>query len=97
LEPHRILGDARCFRADGAALIDLYQFNLVFSAARFGGVVAAFGSTGDVIGSAAFTLNVGVLLVHFWLDSYFWRFKAPSSRAWMTSRYAFLLGNRPAR
>jgi hypothetical protein len=85
------------FALVAAALIDLYQFNLVFSAARFGGVVAAFGSTGDVIGSVTFTFNVGVLLVHFWLDSYFWRFKEPRSRAWMTSRYAFLLANRPAR
>jgi hypothetical protein len=85
------------FALVAAALIDLYQFNYVFSAARFGGVLAYVGSTGDVIGSTVFTLNVGVLLVHFWLDSYFWRFKTPSSRAWMTSRYAFLLANRPAR
>jgi hypothetical protein len=80
-----------------ATLIDLFHFNLVFSAARFGGLLGTVGAAGDVIGSTVFTLNVGVLLVHFWLDSYFWRFKAPSSRAWMTSRYAFLLANRSAR
>jgi hypothetical protein len=74
-----------------ACLIDLYYFNLVFSAARFGGLLTYVGSTGEVIGSTVFTLNVGILLVHFWLDSYFWRFKEPRSRAWMSSRYGFLL------
>ena len=74
-----------------AALIDLYQFNLVFSVARFGGLLGYVGTAGEVIGSLAFTFNVGILLVHFWLNSYFWRFKEPRSRAWMSSRYGFLL------
>jgi hypothetical protein len=36
----------------------------------------------------------GILLNHFWLDSYFWRFRDSASRNWMLARYAFLFRNR---
>jgi hypothetical protein len=35
-------------------------------------------------------LVIGVTLVHFWLDSFLWRFKEPGARNWMLRRYAFL-------
>ncbi len=35
-------------------------------------------------------LTNGVLLNHFWFDSFFWRFNNPSARQWMIDRYSFL-------
>ena len=35
-------------------------------------------------------LAIGVLLTHFWLDSYFWKFSDKESREWMLERYNFL-------
>jgi hypothetical protein len=32
----------------------------------------------------------GILLSHFWLDSFFWRLKEKAPREWIKSRYAFL-------
>jgi hypothetical protein len=32
----------------------------------------------------------GILLCHFWLDSFFWRLKDKTPREWIKSRYAFL-------
>jgi hypothetical protein len=74
-----------------ASLIDLYQFNLIFAAAGLGRLLTWVGSPDTAIGSAVFAFNVGVLLIHFWLDSYFWRFKDANSRTWMSSRFGFVL------
>ena len=36
----------------------------------------------------------GILLSHFWLDSFFWRLKDKAPREWMRARFAFLFGGR---
>jgi hypothetical protein len=41
-------------------------------------------------GSLWLGLVIGVTLVHFWLDSFLWRFKDSTARTWMMQRYAFL-------
>jgi hypothetical protein len=38
-----------------------------------------------------FTVIYTILLSHFWLDSFFWRGRDPSARAWMANRFAFVL------
>jgi hypothetical protein len=35
-------------------------------------------------------LTWGILLCHFWLDSFFWRLKEKVPREWIKSRYSFL-------
>jgi hypothetical protein len=40
--------------------------------------------------SLANALGVGVLLNHFWFDSYFWRFSDKESRNWLLDRFSFL-------
>jgi hypothetical protein len=46
--------------------------------------------TAPTVAAVAFGLGWGVLLCHFWLDSFFWRLKEKVPREWIKSRYAFL-------
>ena len=41
-------------------------------------------------GSLLDALAAGILLTHFWLDSFFWKFSNKESRDWMLERYNFL-------
>jgi hypothetical protein len=53
----------------------------------------AFGR-GDMVAAVVDSVMIGILLTHFWLDSFFWRFKKPEPRQWMLNRYAFLFNSR---
>jgi hypothetical protein len=57
----------------------------------FSTVVTDAASRGDVLKPVAESFMIGILLTHFWLDSFFWRFKSPEPRQWMAKRYAFLI------
>jgi hypothetical protein len=57
----------------------------------FSTVVAQAAGRGDVLTPIAESFMIGILLTHFWLDSFFWRFKSPEPRKWMSKRYAFLI------
>jgi len=45
------------------------------------------------ISAIASGLIWGILLCHFWLDSFFWRLKESGPRQWVKSRYAFLFAH----
>jgi hypothetical protein len=47
----------------------------------------------DILVPVAESIGTGIWLTHFWLDSFFWRFKNPEARQWMTKRYAFLFNS----
>lgn len=53
----------------------------------------AFGR-GDMVAAVVDSVMIGILLTHFWLDSFFWRFKKPEPRQWMLNWYAFLFSSR---
>jgi hypothetical protein len=57
----------------------------------FSTVVTQAAGRGDVLTPVAESFMIGILLTHFWLDSFFWRFKSPEPRQWMSKRYAFLI------
>ena len=57
----------------------------------FSTVVTQAAGRGDVVTPVAESFMIGILLTHFWLDSFFWRFKSPEPRQWMSKRYAFLI------
>jgi hypothetical protein len=70
---------------------DFYIFHKVVSVGGVGAVVSRwFGSPGGLAASISDAVVTGILLNHFWLDSYFWRFKDAQSRDWMLSRFSFL-------
>jgi hypothetical protein len=49
---------------------------------------------GPMIAGLATGFIWGILLSHFWLDSFFWRLKDKAPREWMRARFAFLFGGR---
>jgi hypothetical protein len=57
----------------------------------FSTVVTQAAGRGDVLTPVAESFMIGILLTHFWLDSFFWRFKSSEPRQWMSKRYAFLI------
>ena len=75
---------------------DFYLSQKLVSVSGVGRVVARwFGSPDGLAVSIRDAILTGILLNHFWLDSYFWRFKDVQSRDWMLSRFSFLF-RRPA-
>jgi hypothetical protein len=46
--------------------------------------------TAPTVAAMALGLTWGILLCHFWLDSFFWRLKEKVPREWIKSRYSFL-------
>lgn len=73
---------------------DFYYFH-IFVSGNMGGFLARWIGGGDRLsGATNDAIVTGILLNHFWLDSYFWRFRDPGSRDWMMSRYAFLFRDR---
>jgi hypothetical protein len=82
-----------------AALIgDSFQYNWFIPKDFFTTFVVESAGRGDLLTPVMEAWVTGILLTHFWLDSFFWRFKSPESRKWMAKRYAFLInpgeGNR---
>lgn len=78
-------------------LADFYYFQKVVSVGAVGHRLAAwFGSPAGLDSAIVDSIIVGILLNHFWLDSFFWRFQDPQSRDWMHSRFSFLFRPRPA-
>jgi hypothetical protein len=76
---------------------DFYIFQKVVSVGGLGVIVSRwFGSPGGLAVSISDAIVTGILLNHFWLDSYFWRFKDAQSRNWMLSRFSFLFQRQAA-
>jgi hypothetical protein len=83
-----------------------YMVFLLFHATNYragwatAGMVAAFGVavwfTGNLsswlVGDLGMGVATGILLAHFWLDSFFWRMKNPESAKWMVNRFGFVFG-----
>jgi Flp pilus assembly protein protease CpaA len=68
---------------------DIYLFNIVVPTNYFSGFLA--GVSGFSSGNVGSGIALGVLLTHFWIDSFLWRFKGdPAARNWMIVRYDFL-------
>jgi hypothetical protein len=77
-------------------LADFYYFQKVVSVAGVAHRISLwFGSPAGLDNAVIDSIVIGILLNHFWLDSFFWRFQDPQSRNWMLSRFSFLFGSRP--
>jgi hypothetical protein len=48
-------------------------------------------------GAMSSGLAAGILLAHFWFDSFVWRLKNPESRSWVMRRYAFIFSRAVAK
>jgi hypothetical protein len=80
----------------GILVADFYLYQKVVSVGGVGRVMSRwFGSPQGLAVAISDSVVMGILLNHFWLDSYFWRFKDAQSRDWMHSRFSFLF-RRPA-
>lgn len=64
---------------------DLYKFHKVIPVFHFADKLSDAYWMSLVNG-----FGVGVLLNHFWFDSFFWKFKNKEARDWMLERYGFL-------
>jgi hypothetical protein len=83
------------FVATALFVADFWYFNRFVSVgwlANFLGRITGAGSR--YVSPMLDAIIIGTLLNHFWLDSYFWRFRDSASRNWMMTRYAFLFRNR---
>jgi hypothetical protein len=75
-----------------AALIgDNFLYNKFIPKDFFSTLVTTAADRGDLLSPVIDSFMIGILLTHFWLDSFFWRFKSPEPRQWMAKRYAFLI------
>jgi hypothetical protein len=78
-------------------LADFYVFQKVVSVGGVAHKLSVWlGSPTGLDTALIDSITIGILLNHFWLDSFFWRFQDPQSRNWMLSRFSFLFGSRPA-
>jgi hypothetical protein len=78
-------------------LADFYYFQKVVSVGGVAHKISVWlGSPPGLDSAMLDAIVIGILLNHFWLDSFFWRFQDPQSRNWMLSRFSFLFGSRPA-
>ncbi len=83
------------FVATALLVSDFYVFQKVVSVGAVGRVVARWSGTPGLANSIIDAVFIGILLNHFWLDSFFWRFQDPQSRNWLLSRFSFLFRPRP--
>ena len=74
---------------------DFYLWQKVASVRGVGRVFSRWLREPDLALSISDAIVTGILLNHFWLDSYLWRFKDARSRDWMHDRFSFLF-RRPA-
>lgn len=74
----------------GIFIADAFLYNKLIPKDFFATAAITGLGRGDLVTPTADAAMMGILLTHFWLDSFFWRFKEAGSRAWMLSRYAFL-------
>jgi hypothetical protein len=74
----------------GIFFADAFLYNKLIPKDFFTGLIVKGLGRVDLVTPAADAAGMGILLSHFWLDSFFWRFKNPTSRTWMLNRYAFL-------
>jgi hypothetical protein len=78
-------------------LADFYYFHKVVSVGGVAHKLSVWlGSPTGLENAMLDSIIIGILLNHFWLDSFFWRFQDPQSRNWLLSRFSFLFGSRPA-
>jgi hypothetical protein len=70
---------------------DNFLYNKVIPKDFFSTFVVESAGRTDLLTPVIDAFMIGILLSHFWLDSFFWRFKSPESRKWMAKRYAFLI------
>lgn len=80
-------------------MVGVFNFYTSYGWINFGAVVSGVTNSvmrlqlsSPMIGGLAAGLSWGILLSHFWLDSFFWRLKEQAPREWVRSRYAFLFG-----
>jgi len=70
---------------------DNFLYNKLIPKDFFSTLVTKAADRGDLLSPVIDSFMIGILLTHFWLDSFFWRFKSPEPRQWMAKRYAFLI------
>jgi hypothetical protein len=81
----------------GLTMVAAINFHTSHSLLGYGNVIGRITNnlmslhlTGPTVGGLTAGFIWGLLLCHFWLDSFFWRLKEKAPREWIRSRYAFL-------
>jgi len=70
---------------------DMYKLNYIIPSNWIEKIISPLITVSPaVMNSFGIAFVSSVLLTHFWLDSYFWRFRDKSARDWMIERYGFL-------
>lgn len=69
----------------GIVMCEIYGYHIVT-----GLIDMSWLATPEYRTSLTDGLANGILLNHFWFDSFFWRFTHPSSRQWLLERYSFM-------